>query len=310
MITDVFGIPVKYEEWNKQDSLPLYITGSYDFRSAYIADKRCIMLTPKVDLVTIPSLKKQISKIQEIDHVPVVFELESVSFYRRKSLIENYISFITKKQIFLPFIGTMLTNEKEQEKIKEKFMFSTQQLFLFYLYNKKQRLYISEAGKALPFSAMTMTRAVKQLEITGLFFVSKDGVNKVIESKYGYLELFEKARQYLSTPVRKRGYIEKSELTEDMVFAGESALSEKTMLNLGRIVTYAVNEKSFDKKLLKNELIDPEKQVVIELWAYDPKIFSKDKIADGISVVLSFNENSDERIEEAVDELIERELLE
>ena len=92
-----------------------------------------------------------------------------------------------------------------------------------------------------------------------------------------------------------------------MIVGGESCYANKDVLFN---TSYAVNEKSFDKKLLKNELIDPEKQVVIELWAYDPKIFSKDKIADGISVVLSFNENSDERIEEAVDELIERELLE
>ena len=64
------------------------------------------------------------------------------------------------------------------QKLAGKFVYSTQQLFLFYLYSKKKRLYISEAGKELPFTAMTLTRAVKRLEATDLFLVAKDGVNK------------------------------------------------------------------------------------------------------------------------------------
>ena len=35
MLTSVFGISIKYEAWNQQDSLPVYIAGSYDFCTAY-----------------------------------------------------------------------------------------------------------------------------------------------------------------------------------------------------------------------------------------------------------------------------------
>ena len=271
MPTSVFGISVKYEAWNHQDYLPIYIAGSYDFHTAYIGNRRCIMLTSTEELATLPALKKQIEKIQQIDNVPVVFELVTVSNYRRKSLIENNIPFITTKQVFLPFIGTMLTDERFPQKLTGKFVYSTQQLFLLYLYSKKKRLYISEAGKVLPFTAMTLTRAVKQLEATDLFLIAKDGVNKFIESKYNRYELFEKAEVYLTTPVRKAGYIDKTLVTENMVFAGETALSEKTMLNPNRIVTYAISEKDYDKTLLTEELIDPDEQVRLELWAYNPK---------------------------------------
>ncbi len=310
MLTSVFGISIKCEAWKHQDSLPVYIAGSYDFQTAYIGNKRCIMLIPTEELATLPALKKQITKIQQIDNVPVVFELAMVSNYRRKSLIENNIPFITDKQVFLPFIGTMLSDEKELQKLTGKFVYSTQQLFLFYLYSKKKRLYISEAGKVLPFTAMTLTRAVKQLETTDLFLVAKDGVNKFIESKYKRDELYEKAKVYLTTPVRKTGSIDKTQVTENMVFAGETVLSEKTMLNPSRVVTYAISEKDYDKTLLTDELIDPDKQVRLELWAYSPKQFSEDNSADDISLVLSFTDTNDERIEEAVDELQERRLKE
>ena len=155
MLRNVFGIAISVEDWNHQDSLPVYMSDSYNFNTAYIADKRCIILTPKGALATVPALKKQIAQIRQIDNVPIVLELAAVSAYRRESLIENRIPFITRKQIFLPFIGTLLTEEKQDEGRSGKFVFSTQQLFLFYLYSKKKRLYISEAGKELPFTAMT-----------------------------------------------------------------------------------------------------------------------------------------------------------
>lgn len=310
MRTSVFGISIKYKEWNHQGALPVYIAGSYDFHTANIGDKRCIMLKPTEELVTLPALKKQIAKIQRIDNVPVVLELDAVSKYRRKNLIENNIPFVTEKQIFLPFIGTMLMDENEPLKLTGKFVYSTQQLFLFYLYGKKKRLYISEAGKVLPFTAMTLTRAVKQLEATDLFLVGKVGVNKFIESKYSRLELFEKAKVYLSTPVCRAGYIDQTQVTENMVFAGETALSEKTMLNPSRVITYAISEKDYDKTLLSDELIDPDKQVRLELWAYDPKQFSKDGNADDMSVVLSFEDTVDERIEESIEEMQEGRLRE
>ena len=62
MFTSVFGISIKYEAWNHQDSLPVYIAGSYDFHTAYIGNRRCIMLTPTEELATLPALKKQIAK--------------------------------------------------------------------------------------------------------------------------------------------------------------------------------------------------------------------------------------------------------
>ena len=313
MLTSVFGIPVRYEVWNHQDSLPIYIAGSYDFHTVYIGGKRCILLVPIEELATLPALRKQITKIQQIDNVPIVFQLPAISNYRRRCFIENNIAFITEKQIFLPFIGTMLTDEKISQvpqSLNGKFVYSTQQFFLLYLYSKKKRLYISEARKVLPFTAMTLTRAVKQLESTGLFLASKNGVNKFIESKYSRYELFEKAKRYLNTPVRRTGYIDKTQVTKDMVFSGETALSEKTMLNPSRVVTYAISERNYDKTLLNEELVDPDTQVRLELWAYNPKQFSKDSSVDDISLVLSFGDTGDERIEEAVEELQERRLQE
>lgn len=240
MIDHIFGLSIRYEPWDNKSILPIYIVSNYQFYTAYIENIRCIVIKPIEELPTLPSLKKQIQKIRVIDDVPVVLYSKTISFYRRKSLLENHIPFMTDKQVFLPFIGTLLVDEKETEKIKDKFVYSTQLLFLAYMYNHEKKVYVSDLSKSLPFSAMTLSRAVKQLEMTDLFLVYKDGVNKVIESKYSYKELYERIQHYLLTPVRHVGYMDQSLVTDHMVLSGESALSEMSMLNPSRIRTYAV----------------------------------------------------------------------
>lgn len=308
MIDNIFGLSIRYEPWDKKSILPLYIVSNYQFYTAYIENIRCIVIIPIEELPALPSLKKQIQKIRVIDDVPVVLYSKTISFYRRKSLLENHIPFITDKQTFLPFIGTLLVDEKEPEKIKDKFVYSTQLLFLAYMDNHEKKVYVSDLSKSLPFSAMTLSRAVKQLEMTDLFLVYKDGVNKVIESKYSHKELFERIQHYLLTPVRQVGYMDQSLVTDYMVLAGETALSEMSMLNPSRLRTYAVYEKDFDKTQLIDELIDPEVQVKVEIWAYDPQLFTHTNIADTLSIVLSLKENKDERIEEVLEDILEKEL--
>lgn len=310
MKTDVFGLTINYKSWDKKQALPLYVAGNYEIDEAIVSNNRFIVMRPIGDLPTLPAMKKHIEKIQKIDDVPVAFYLKNLSGFRRKGMLESNIPFMTEKQVFLPFIGTLLMEEKNNALYKEKFMFSTQQLFLMYLYNRQNKLYVANVGKKLPYSAMTLSRAVKQLEASDLFLVYKDGVNKVIESKYDRRELFERAKPFLLDPVRKYGYIEKSRIDENMVLASESALAKNSMLNPSKLITYAIDEQKMDINQMENELVDPNKQIRLELWGYDPKLFSDDNVADGLSVALSLREIVDERIEEAIDECIERELNE
>lgn len=267
MKTDVFGLTINYKSWDKKQALPLYVAGNYEIDEAIVSNNRFIVMRPIGDLPTLPAMKKHIEKIQKIDDVPVAFYLKNLSDFRRKGMLESNIPFMTEKQVFLPFIGTLLMEEKNNALYKEKFMFSTQQLFLMYLYNRQNKLYVANVGKKLPYSAMTLSRAVKQLEASDLFLVYKDGVNKVIESKYDRRELFERAKPFLLDPVRKYGYIEKSRIDENMVLASESALTKNSMLNPSKLITYAIDEQKMDINQMENELVDPNKQIRLELWA-------------------------------------------
>ncbi len=59
-----------------------------------------------------------------------------------------------------------------------------------------------------------------------------------------------------------------------------------------------------------DEFFDERNQVKLEIWAYDPLLLSRDNYPDSVSLVLSLLNNRDERVEEAVEELIKREIPE
>ena len=76
------------------------------------------------------------------------------------------------------------------------------------------------------------------------------------------------------------------------------------MLSEGALMYYAIDQRNADKGGMEIELLNSQKQVMIEEWSYSPQLFAKDGIADSISVVLSFSDNNDKRIQIAVEEML------
>lgn len=309
LLKDVLGMHVTYSKWKEAKNLPLYMTGNAEYTMANIDDVPCIVMELKSDIPTLPAIKKQIKKIQDIEPVPVVIKVQAMSAFRRKNMIEAHIPFIiADEQAYLPFMGTVLNakyvNSEDTPEL-ENFKFSTQQLFLWYIYQEKQMAYISDAAKICSFSSMTMTRATRELSATGIIKVSKDGVKKVLNCNCTKKKLFERVKKYLKSPVVAEGYLEKKYLSKNMVPAGITALAERSMLNGDKLKTYAVLDSDFDKTKLISELVDPERQVKVELWSYEPLKFAKDRIADPVSVALSLEKETDERVEMTIEEMLD-----
>lgn len=56
---------------------------------------------------------------------------------------------------------------------------------------------------------------------------------------------------------------------------------------------------------LENDLINPKKQIKIEIWEYAPNLLSKDKNkVDYLSLAISLMNSNDERVQEAIEEMI------
>lgn len=287
----LFGLQVTCEDWRFTEQLPALMRRMYRFYSARIDGNSCVVMELCSEFPTIPGLEKQIRMVRLQEAVPVILKVDQVSALRRKKLIQAHIAFLAgEQQVYLPFLATYL--ESREVKCQKSLgtvkylQYSAQQLFLWYLYQEQQRVYVAKALEILPYSAMSLSRAARQLETTGLFQISKEGVNRILECTKEKDTLLERMGPLLRTPVKCRGYVERSAVTKDMVLSGESARRAMKGENPGRVVTYAVDEKKFDLSMLQTELFDADRQVSLEIWHYDPQIFAKHGRIDAISMKL------------------------
>ncbi len=173
-IENTLGLKVHYQPWNHTNELPYYLLDRYDFQQATLDSVKTLFLYPKTELDQLTSVKKQISKIQKVEPLPVVIILENISRNRLRYMLSAHIPFfVPEKQLYLPFMGVASQNKFSAESVRtEQLQPSAQVLFFYYLYQKKCQIYMSDASKKLGFSAMTITQAVRQLEQTTFFTTS------------------------------------------------------------------------------------------------------------------------------------------
>lgn len=120
-------------------NLPLYLMKAYDYYNICYNNYNFIIIIPKKDiilnLVTIRKLQKQIKRITQTECVVV---LKQVNDYCKNKLIEEKIPFILNdKQVFLPFLGVVLSNRKQRIKIDVvEISYITQKMLLSAIYRK------------------------------------------------------------------------------------------------------------------------------------------------------------------------------
>ena len=304
-IEQVLGLRVSRQSWEHIQKMPYFIQDRFDVEKVALERVEALFLYPKTELDHIAALQKHIARIRKVENLPVVIVLPSISRYRRDALVESRISFVVPgKQLYLPFMGAYMQERFERDNMKvEKFLPATQVLFFYYLYQGKKDMYISKAVKDLGYSAMTISRAAKQLVQTGYFTESKDGVQKLLTGTLERRELFEKVRPALINPVRRRTSIKKANLTKEYLLAGDTAIAKQTMVNDSMFRCYAVTGK--EKLTELPYALSAETDIVVELWKYEPQLLSKNGMVDPLSLVMSFEDEKDERIQEAIEELLD-----
>ena len=133
----------------------------------------------------------------------------------------------------------------------------------------------------------------------------KDKVQKVIVKNTKDFNLFENCKKYLTNPIKHEGYLSKENIDETFYVAGDDALSQFSMLNPPNMSCYAVLNNEKWRNLLRDDIYDRENDVKVQLWKYDPGILTTTKVVDKLSLALSYIDEFDERVEEALDEMLE-----
>lgn len=305
------GLNITLNDWDKANDIPLFVNNNFDIKRACINGVDCLCLIPYDSLPNVDALKKQIKYIHNVDNLPVFLQLDNISSFRRDSLIENGIAFILSDQmVFLPFMMTFITNKNINRVVKiDKLTTIVQLLFIWILYQDDEKYYISEALEPLNTTNMSLTRACRQLAATGLFNEHKDGRKIYLTSDLNKIDLYMAMKPYLKSPVIKEKYIFTKDLNCQMYKAGDSLLSDLTFISQPRLPVYAIYKGDIKDIVTQDELIQYGLQVKVQVWDYYPLMFSKDnKTIDNISLITSYLDDDNERIEKEIEGLLERTL--
>ncbi len=312
-LLETLALPITAVKWDKAGQLPLFLRDMYDFYMiSMLNDSLLLMAAGEKREQTPATVRKHLVQVQEMSGYEVVYLKDSVSAYNRKRLIEHKVPFIIPgNQMYLPMLGIDLREHfRKQREETTKFSPSTQAVVLYAIYHKEQKMFTpKEMAKHLGYSAMTMTRAFDELEQAGIGEHTVKGRERCLHFHDKGKVLWDSVMQFMKTPVLKRVYVHLPRDKEPGVYAGLDALARYTMLANPKNHVYACSGTKWKNYRLQDNITKvpmPEPDSIqIEVWSYDPWLFADNMTADRLSLFLSLRDTSDERVESALNEMME-----
>ena len=290
------------------EKLPLAFRGKYTFFKIETNGHLWIAIHPKneVGLVTLRKDRLRIEKIAELN---CAIFLEKTTFYIKEKMMEEGIPFVIKnKQVYLPFIGFLLSNINERNIAPVHLIsYLTQKLIFTAIYEKWKMVTVSEASSKLGVSKMSISRCFDEIEYLNVDIMAMKGKSRVITIPVDIKKLWKNIKPVLRNPV-----IARYELQEDIHLekkAGISALCEYSLLSDNEYPTYAVTKKEISgtgvNKMKQVHLGEETGCVVLELGYFID--FEHKAIEDPMSVALSLTEKEkqDERVKISINEMLE-----
>ena len=307
-IEKTLGLVIKTREWRDGENLPLLLREKYFFQIIRISDSECLVFIENSEGRSTPGIiSKHCNMLTQYWNGGIIYSKNNLSSIDRTRLIQAKIPFIIPdRQLYLPFMGMDLKEIFPPEKIKIATLSPSAQVLILGKLYKKDWIHESPSRMSgtIGLSKMSIGRAFSELELHNIAFVKTSGKTKVLEFNLCGNELWNSTLHLLKSPVTSAETMP-FHAENNLIIAGESALSRYTMINEPDTSTFAVCNRAknllFHTAMLKD---NPNREMVIQKWAYDPRILSRKGIADPLSVYLEFKDSDDERIEEALEDLL------
>ena len=121
-------------------------------------------------------------------------------------------------------------------------------------------------------------------------------------------ELLEKAYGRLKTPVDRILYVKGTAQIEHPIASGIRALARQSMIGVNdQDGAIAISKKEAAKipaeDICTKQYFEDFGGAVIEVWSYDPIILERDGCVDDISLLLSMDNDPNERVQTCLDEI-------
>ena len=312
-LSDTLGITVTLSKPTNVGSLPFFLRDNYDLLQVRLLNEDFIVLASKNDSELTPAtIHKHIDIVSQQLKMKAVFVHSIISSFNRKRLIEYKVPFvIPKNQMYLPDLSIDLREYFIKKRAKTVILGPSTQAVILYALTKTMTEPVTptQLAEELEYSRMTMTRSLDEIECAELAEVSVVGRKRLVYFDKNRRELWEKALPHLKTPIRKNVWLKTMIDELPVCEAGLTALARYSMLTSPQKQAYAASAKDWKaiKHKYPHEIISyqDEAKCELEVWSYSPGLFANGKIVDQFSLYLSLRDIKDERVESAIEKMME-----
>ncbi|MCF8297114.1 MAG: hypothetical protein K9J13_06165 [Saprospiraceae bacterium] len=317
---NVLGENVVIDELKEINSLqlPYILVESYKFYDFIFKQKKYIMIHSINDTAITPgTYKKQINLIRRHSNKEVILLLLGIDSFNRKRLIDHKIQFIVPdKQMYIPSFGIDLREHFAKfSSPKKELRPAAQSILLYLLINRDYKEYdVDMLNLVTKYSKSSIRRAFLEFEDAGIGKISKVDKNKIFSIGKDFISIWEIARKYCINPVMKEIFISQMPVDFNLQIAGITALSEYSMLAPPHNREYAIYKEKwyrlskYESVKMMIEPIQTETNIKLQIWSYPPNLWRDVNLVDRFSLYLSLKDEKDERIELALEEILEKEL--
>ncbi len=288
--------------------LPVAYQGRYDILRVETNGAKWMAIHPKAEGKLV-MLRKDREKLEQLMGLNCAIFLDYTTFYIQEKLMDEGIPFVIKnKQVYLPFIGYLLS-ESRKKNLPPVHLISylTQKMLLLAIYEKWSEVKASEAAERLDVSRKSASRCFDEIEYLQVDVLKKRGRTRVLSAPTSTEVFWKEYARLMRSPVIRRFM-----LREDIALtkkAGISALCDYSLLADNKYPTYAVTKKEISgsgiKAVAQAGMGEETGCVVLELGYFID--FDGKGTQDPLSVVLSLTENErkDERVNRSIDAMLE-----
>ena len=314
-LRDTIGIKARFSAWKDPETMPFALRNAYSFTEVGLLGHKYLLLHGKSDMEMTPAtIAKHLNWVESQKGLCCIFSTESMESYNRKRLIEHKVPFIVPgNQLYLPDLGIDLREYIKKIRIKKPALSPSGQ-FIVLLFTLKRFTGIewtaTKLSEQLPYSKMSMSRALEELADLEIIEVKPIGRERIAIFKDEGRDLWEKTKVLMKSPVQRRIYLDRMSCPIGLL-AGLSALAEQTTLVAPNRMTTAVTSKEWKALQIDTSLrMIPKSSrdlapIELEIWRYNPAVLSRNGLVDPLSLFLSLQQEDDERVENALEQLID-----
>lgn len=316
---EVFGAEPDVLRWDPADQLPYFLQDAYEFRRAKVLESEVVLaIDRRGERRPGRDLRVQLARVGSFANLPVVYVVNALASHERRRLVEQKIPFIVPgNQLYLPMLGIDFREHFRRPLPPGGRPLSpaTQAVLIAALMRKLWHDDWPPEGIAteLGYGPMTSSRAARELTAAGIATPVERGRRRLLRFERPPAVIWDESRSVLKSPLRRSVWaaVPAALLAEiNPLPAGQSALALNSAIGEPRWPAYAVSAASWRKAMEPDTEILPEPEPGAsewQIWNYNPRLGPDvQQTVDPLSLTLSLQDSTDERIRIALDELKEK----